>query len=364
MDDSQPLRIGTRASSLAVTQTGLVVASLRAAGSSVEVVTLTTRADQGTPGGDVPIATLGSDGVFVRELERALLDGRIDAAVHSLKDMPTAETPGLELACVPERALAFDVLVGRTAPTLAELPAGAVVGSSSIRRVVQVQAVRPDLHLRPIRGNVDTRLRRLDDGEYDALVLAGAGLTRLGLASRITEVLAPPRFWPAVSQGALVVQVRAGDARATSRVAALDHAASHAAVRAERACLAALAGGCLAPIGAWGRFEQDGRLVLEACVFEARDQGVHRIEARGEIPAPAVSPHQQEPAAENGSTTSPAPADVESRAERLGRAERLKHAERLGQAVANLLLEQGAAEMLASCRASAGGAASDTSRDV
>lgn len=323
MDEIPPLRIGTRSSSLAVTQTGLVVARLRAAGTPVEVVTLTTRADQGTAGGDVPISSLGGDGVFVRELESALLDGRIDAAVHSLKDMPTAETPGLALACVPERAVAFDVLVGRTAPTLAGLPAGAVVGSSSIRRVVQVRSLRPDLDVRPIRGNVDTRLRKLDHGEFDALVLAGAGLTRLGLAGRITELLAPPRFWPAVSQGALAVQIRAGDAGVAARLAVLDHAATHAAVRAERACLAALAGGCLAPIGGWGRIETDGRLVLEACVFESHDAGVHRITARGEIPAAT--------GCRGGGSAPPT-------------------AEGLGREVARLLLEQGAAEMLARCR--------------
>jgi len=251
---------------------------------------------------------------------------------------------------VPERALAFDVLVGRTAATLAELPAGAVVGSSSIRRVVQVHALRPDLEVRPLRGNVDTRLRRLDDGEYDALVLAGAGLTRLGLADRITEVLAPPRFWPAVSQGALVVQVRAGDDRVTARLAALDEAASHAAVRAERACLAALAGGCLAPIGAWGRVEQDGRLVLEACVFEARDQGVHRIEARGEVPWQAATPRSRGPVGGDGRQT--------------GGQTSLRTPEELGQTVARLLLEQGAADMLAKCRPPGDGSVFDTARDA
>lgn len=328
MDEIPPLRIGTRGSSLAVTQTGLVAARLEALGTPVEVVTLTTRADQGTAGGDLPIASLGGDGVFVRELEAALLDGRIDAAVHSLKDMPTAETPGLALCCVPERALAFDVLVGGAAATLAELPAGAVVGSSSIRRVVQVRAWRPDLDVRPIRGNVDTRLRKLDAGEYDALVLAGAGLARLGLADRITEVLAPPRFWPAVSQGALGVQVRVGDHRVASRLKPLDHADSHAAVRAERACLGALAGGCLAPIGAWGRVEGAGRLVLEACVFEPHDDGVRRIAARAEMPAAEVRDRAR--AAVSGTDES-VPTTVED----------------LGLTVARLLLEQGAAAMLA-----------------
>jgi len=276
-----PLRIGTRASTLALTQTNWVAERLRDLGIVVEIETISTRGDREQQG---PVATLGGDGVFVRELERALLEGRIDAAVHSLKDLPTADTAGLVVACVPERAIPFDVLVGRAAPTLESLPAGAVVGTSSVRRVVQVRAVRPDLAIRPIRGNVDTRLRRLDAGEYDALVLAGAGLERLGLAGRVTQVLRPDAFWPAVSQGALGVQVRADDLRARDAVARLDHAASHAAVRAERSCLATLAGGCLAPIGAWGRLVEDGRLKLGGCVLEEADGVVTRIVAEGDAP--------------------------------------------------------------------------------
>ncbi|MFM7109402.1 MAG: hydroxymethylbilane synthase [Planctomycetaceae bacterium] len=276
-----PLRIGTRGSALALTQANGVADRLRALGVAVGIETITTRGDASVQG---PVATLGGDGVFVRELERALLEGRIDVAVHSLKDLPTAETPGLALACVPERATPFDVLVGRTAPTLAALPPKAVVGTSSIRRVVQVRALRPDVVVRPIRGNVDTRLRRLDAGECDALVLAGAGLERLGLAGRVTEVLRPDAFWPAVSQGALGLQSRADDARTLAAVAQLDHAASHAAVVAERACLAALAGGCLAPIGGWARMGASRGLVLGACVLEEADGVVHRLGGEGAIP--------------------------------------------------------------------------------
>lgn len=274
------LRIGTRGSALALAQASLIGDRLRMLGLAVDIETITTRGDVEQHG---PVAGLGADGVFVREIERALLDRRIDVAVHSLKDLPTAETPGLVVACVPERASPFDVLVGRTAPTLAALPSGAVVGTSSVRRVVQVRALRPDVVVRPIRGNVDTRLRRLDAGDYDAVVLAGAGLERLGLGSRVTEVLRPTAFWPAVSQGALGLQVRADDEAANRALAALDHPASHAAVRAERACLAALAGGCLAPIGAWGR-EHAGRLLLGACVLEDHGGVVRRIVAEGETP--------------------------------------------------------------------------------
>lgn len=268
------VRIGTRASQLALTQTGWVAERIRALGATVELERISTRGDArhaGAPPG------LGGDGVFVRELEHALREGRIDVAVHSLKDLPTAETAGLEIAAVPIRALAFDALVAGAGTTLRGLPPGAVVGTSSVRRVAQVRALRPDLVVRPIRGNVDTRLAKLDAGEYDALVLAGAGLERLGLADRITEVLRPPAFWPAVGQGALAIQIRADDDATRRAVAPLDDPATHLAVRAERACLASLAGGCLAPIGAWARFEEGGTLALGGCVLEIVGDEVSRI---------------------------------------------------------------------------------------
>lgn len=283
MTTDVPLRIGTRASLLARTQTGWVVDQLAAHGVAVTVETIGTRGDDRR---DVPIAAIGGDGVFVRELEQALLDGRIDAAVHSLKDMPTAETAGLRLGAVPTRATPFDALVGRTAGRLADLPPGARVGTSSIRRIVQVKAARPDVEVTPLRGNVDTRLRKLDDGDYDALILAAAGLERLGLGARITQLLEPPGFWPAVAQGALAVQVRCGDARAVEAVATIDDAATHAAAVAERSMLAALAGGCLAPIGGWARGGGAGGLTLGGCVFDV-DPGtgeVSRIAAEGSTP--------------------------------------------------------------------------------
>jgi hydroxymethylbilane synthase len=254
-----------------------VVDQFRARGHEVSVELVSTRGDVVT---DVPIAGIrGGDGVFVRELERALLDGRIDAAVHSFKDLPTAVTPGLELACVPLRASPFDAFVGRAAPTIDQLPPGAVVGTSSVRRVMQLRARRPDLEVRSVRGNVDTRLRQLDEGACDGLILAAAGLGRLGLEQRITEVLRPDAFWPAVAQGALIVQIRSGDPRMAAVVSAIDDPSSHAAVRAERACLAALAGGCLAPVGAWARFEGD-LLHLGACVLGPNGERIATIEAR------------------------------------------------------------------------------------
>jgi len=272
------LRIGTRASLLARTQTGWVADELRARGSIVTIETIRTSGDAR---GDVPVPRIGGDGVFVRELEAALLDGRIDAAVHSLKDLPTAATAGLRLACVPRRALPFDVLVSRRYPSLETLPHGAVVGTASVRRTLQVRALRPDLEVRSVRGNVDSRLSRLDAGEYDALVLAGAGLVRLGLEPRITEILRPPAFWPAVGQGALVVQTRIEDTPTLETIAPLDDAETHAAVRAERGFLATLAGGCLAPIGAWARWNAAGGLELGGCVLEERDGIVRRIVAEG-----------------------------------------------------------------------------------
>jgi hydroxymethylbilane synthase len=275
------LRIGTRGSTLAVTQTGHVVEMLRASGVAVEVETIATRGDVAAP---AAVGGLAGDGVFVREIEQALLDGRIDAAVHSLKDLPTAETPGLALTCFPPRAPAFDALVARAGTTLAGLPAGAIVGTSSLRRIVQVRRLRPDLEVRGVRGNVDTRLRRLDAGDYDCLILAAAGLHRLGLAGRVVESLEPDAFWPAVGQGALVVQARADDARTRELLAPLDHPPTRAAVRAERACLAELAGGCLAPIGGWARLDAAGRLVLSACVLEETAMAVRRVVAQETCP--------------------------------------------------------------------------------
>lgn len=286
MTERHGIRIGTRGSLLARTQTGWVADHVHALGHAVTLETISTSGDERA---DLPVPRIGADGVFVRELEAALLAGRIDAAVHSLKDLPTAETPGLALACVPRRALPFDVLVSSRHASLASLPPGAVIGTASIRRALQLRALRADLVVRPVRGNVDSRLRRLDAGEYDGLVLAGAGLERLGLEHRITEILEPDAFWPAVAQGALVVQTRSDDARTRNAIAPLGHAETHAAVRAERSFLASLAGGCLAPIGAWARGGEDRRLVLGGCVLEERGSGVDRILASA-VAGPEESP--------------------------------------------------------------------------
>ncbi len=286
---SEPLRVGTRGSRLALGQTGQIVERLKQAGCEVVIEVISTRGDSR---GDEPVAVLGSDGVFVRELERALLDGRIDVAVHSLKDMPTAAVPGLVIGCVPARATPFDALVSHAGSSLETLPPASTIGTSSVRRATQIAAARPDLVIRPLRGNVDTRIARLDAGDYDALVLAAAGLERLGLADRVTALLEPPVFWPAVGQGALGLQIRSDDERAAQGITSLDDAATHAAVRAERSCLAELAGGCLAPVAGFARFTGErlhlGARVLEQDGHHVREVTVEEDVAFGDLTAPAL----------------------------------------------------------------------------
>lgn len=274
------IRLGTRGSLLARTQSEGVAESLRRLGHAVELVIMTTRGDRA----GLSAAAGGADGIFVRELQAGLLEGRIDMAVHSLKDLPTAPVAGLTLACIPMRENPFDALVGRTGQRLEDLPRAARVGSSSVRRAAQVLRSRPDLRVESIRGNVDTRLRRLDSGEFDGVILAAAGLSRLGLAHRITSILAPEEFWPAVGQGALAVEVRADDPVLREILRPLDDPATRAAVTAERACLAGLAGGCLAPVAAWARLDQ-GSLWLDCCVFEQAEHNVHALRVTVEEPA-------------------------------------------------------------------------------
>jgi hydroxymethylbilane synthase len=254
-----PLRLGTRGSALARWQAEFVSARLQALGMAVELVPIATAGDRSRE----PISAMGSPGAFTKEIQRALIDGRVDLAVHSLKDMPTAAVEGLLVAAIPERASPSDALVAAASSSLMTLPQGATVGVGSPRRRAQLLRVRPDLRLIDIRGNVDTRLRKLDAGEGDALVLAEAGLSRLGLAARITEILLFDVMLPAPGQGALAVEVRADDAKTIEAVAALDHPPSRAEITAERTLLAALGGGCLAPVAALGRVEY-GRLTLAA----------------------------------------------------------------------------------------------------
>jgi hydroxymethylbilane synthase len=242
---SAPLRLGTRASVLATTQSRWVGDRLTAAlGREVELVEITTQGDRDSQ----PLAQLGGTGVFVSALREALLDGRIDVAVHSLKDLPTQPAPGIALAAVPLREDPRDVVVARDGLTLGELPVGSRVGTGAPRRSAQLHALGLGLEITDIRGNVDTRIRKVREGAYDAVVLARAGLARLGRLDEATEVLDPLQMLPAPGQGALAVETREGD-DLTAEVSVLDDPHTRAAVTAERAVLATLEGGCSAPVG-------------------------------------------------------------------------------------------------------------------
>lgn len=256
------LRLGTRSSALARWQAQWVAGHLAALDVEVELVPIATRGDTA---GRQALADIGSPGVFTKELQRALLSRQIDVAVHSLKDLPTDAVDGLVLAAIPKRESPHDVLVSHRG-RLDELPGGATIGTGSLRRRAQLLHVRPDLKMCDVRGNVDTRLGKLASGQYDALVLAQAGLVRLGLEKNVTQVFEPGVMLPAIGQGALGIEARADDPATCELLERLDDSATHHAVVAERAMLAALEGGCLAPIGAWGRLGDHGKLRLDGVV--------------------------------------------------------------------------------------------------
>lgn len=252
---SQPtLRIATRKSPLALWQANYTAERLRLlpAQPLVELVPIVTSGDTNQTDA---LRQFGGTGVFTREVQKAVLDGRADLAVHSLKDLPTQSTEGLALACVPERAPRCDALLlpagGAAITDLLELPQAAKVGTGSPRRQAQLLHHRPDLQLSEIRGNVDTRLRKLDEGQYDAIILAEAGLGRLGLAARISLLLSPPTVFPAVSQGALGIEAREDDGVTLDLLAQLSCPVAMAEVQAERALLRTLRAGCHAPLGVW-----------------------------------------------------------------------------------------------------------------
>ncbi|HOL70353.1 MAG TPA: hydroxymethylbilane synthase [Bryobacteraceae bacterium] len=274
------LTIGSRGSQLALWQANWVKARLEEAGHACRIEIIKTTGDKIT---GVPLAKVGVKGLFTKEIEEALLDGRIDVAVHSMKDLPTELPAGLRVAAIPVREDARDALVGRR---LAELPAGARVGTSSLRRVAQLRAARPDLVIESVRGNIDTRLRKLDEGQYDALVLASAGLKRLGWEDRIAEFLTEDVMCPAVGQGALAVETREEGAAAEA-CSRLDDAATRAAVDAERAVLRALGGGCQVPIGAHARVT-GGELDLVAIVAAPDGSQIVRSSTRGSAADAAV----------------------------------------------------------------------------
>ena len=254
------LRIGTRGSMLAKWQAESVRKQLFAAtGMEAEIVIIKTSGDKMQ---QAPLTQIGGKGIFIKELEEALLEETIDLAVHSVKDVPTDVPSRLMFPAVCRRDDVRDCLVGST---LANLRHGARVGTSSLRRQAQLRHLRPDLDLRDLRGNVDTRLRKVESGEYEAVMVAKAGLDRLGLSQRISEVLSPDVCMPAVGQGAIAVECRLKDTEAGDLLAPLDDAETRMAIIAERALLAALQGGCQVPLGAWARVER-GVLLLDACV--------------------------------------------------------------------------------------------------
>jgi hydroxymethylbilane synthase len=265
---NRTIRVGTRGSALALAQTGTIADQLEKAGAKVEIVTIVTPGDRSS----APIAEIGI-GVFTSALRDALADGTIDVAVHSYKDLPTKPDPRLSLAAVPPRADPRDALVARDGLTLGELPPGSRVGTGSPRRAAQLQALGLGLSIVPIRGNVDTRIRKVADGEFDAVVLARAGLARLGRLGEVTEVLDPIQVLPAPAQGALAVECRVADVDTEHLLqSTVDDHATRVAVAAERAMLAALEAGCSAPVGALADVVED---------LDADDQVVHRLSLRG-----------------------------------------------------------------------------------
>jgi len=300
------LRLGTRGSKLAKWQAEWVARELRRFGHTVELIEIATRGDLEQ---FIAVEEIGTRGVFTKEIQRALLSEEVDLAVHSLKDLPTEPIDGLILAAVPPRESSADVLVSRGAATLEDLPKAAHVGTGSLRRQAQLRHVRPDLRISEVRGNVDTRLRKLDEGQFDAIVLAEAGLRRLGLENRISSVLGSDVMLPAVGQGALGIECRTDDADVRQVLAQIDDPTTHAAVIAERALLHNLRGGCMAPVGALGRVD-GARMQLAAAVLSA--DGTERLTA-----------------SDGNSTTEP---------------------ELLGARVADLLLAQGAAKLIAASR--------------
>ncbi|MGY1732267.1 hydroxymethylbilane synthase [Geodermatophilus sp. SYSU D01045] len=307
---TRTLRLGTRASQLARTQSQTVADAITAAsGVPVELVHISTEGDRSA----AAIAQLGGTGVFVTAIRKALLEGTVDVAVHSYKDLPTAPEPGLVLAAVPPREDPRDALVARDGLTLGELPAGARVGTGAPRRVAQLRALGLGLEVVPIRGNVDTRMARVVPGDLDAVVLARAGLARLGRLAAVTETLDPLQVLPAPAQGALAVECRAGDERTLELLAPLDDAGTRACVLAERTTLAALEAGCSAPVAAYAELaegEDGAELYLRASVTAIDGSDGVR-----------------------GSVTGP-----------------VGEAERLGRDLAADLLDRGAAELVAAAR--------------
>ncbi len=281
------LRIGSRGSQLALWQANHISALLRGRGHEVEIEIIHTTGDKIT---DVPLAMVGAKGglgkgVFTKEIEEALAAGRIDLAVHSLKDLPTELPSGFEIAAITERQDPRDAFCSRHFSNINDLPQGARVGTSSLRRQAQLKAIRPDLEIHPLRGNVDTRLRKLEQDEYDAVILASAGLKRLGKTQLVKQIIPAEIMCPAAGQGALGIEVREGDAETRQHLEFLNDPAARAATTCERALLNRLGGGCQVPIGAFAELLQ-GRLHLNAIVADPDGTKLLREAREGDIDDP------------------------------------------------------------------------------
>lgn len=274
------LRIGSRGSQLALWQANHISGLLRARGHQVEIEIIHTTGDKIT---DVALAKVGTKGMFTKEIEEALAAGRVDLAVHSLKDLPTELPAGFEIAAITERQDPRDAFCSRHYATFQELPQGARVGTSSLRRQAQIKAIRPDLDINPLRGNVDTRLRKLEQGEYDAVILASAGLKRLGKTQLVKQVIPADIMCPAAGQGALGIEIRLGDTTTRKYLEFLNDAAARAATTCERALLNRLGGGCQVPIGAFAEMK-NGKLHLESIVADPDGSRVLRDSRDGTDP--------------------------------------------------------------------------------
>lgn len=282
------IRIGTRGSKLALWQANYVAQRLAECGRLTEIVMVESQGDVDPRS----LESIGGEGVFTQSLQRGLLAGDIDVAVHSLKDLPTKRVPGIELACVPLRHSVRDVLISRHPGGLRELPRGGTIGTSSPRRAAQIQLRRADVQVVSIRGNVDTRLRKLENGEFDALLLAEAGLIRLGLEGRISETFDPTEILPAPGQGALGVEARSTDQECLSSLREIDDAECHLCVTAERQFLHTLQVGCNAPVGAWCRWIVNNRLQIDAVLIG--NHGAMRAMRSVEIrPLPTSEPNRE-----------------------------------------------------------------------
>jgi len=276
------LTLATRKSKLALTQSTWVKEQLEAAwpGLKIELLHVTTKGDKIL---DVPLAKVGGKGLFVKEIEEAMLRGEADFAVHSLKDVPTELPEGLEVSIFPEREDVRDAFVSNSADSLDALAEGAKVGTSSLRRMAQLRAVRPDLKIESLRGNLDTRLKKLDDGLYDAIILAAAGMNRLGLSDRITSLLDTEQMLPAIGQGCLGLEFRSSDDEVRRILSAIHHEETAVCVTAERGFLDRLQGGCQVPIGAYAYLDEDGNITLEGMVATEDGSEIIRRGMRGPV---------------------------------------------------------------------------------